>query len=181
MPALSSSDLRGHHVGSDQYAAMLASCEARVPQPRARLVCTSLTLDNSKLNLPLHPSTQHVDFVAIADSSTGGNGLPRPYGRFGAARHGDGTAVWERSPPEKTLEWHAKLFGALAAQGRAVIPAKQQQQQQARDAGGRGGADQGTGVSSSDLEGQAHVQGQGQRVGWPTSPTLLVRMWDGWR
>jgi len=39
------------------------------------------------------------DFQALANSSVGGNGLPRPYGRFLAAREGNGLAVWERLPP----------------------------------------------------------------------------------
>mmetsp|Transcript_15716 Transcript_15716/g.43964 ORF Transcript_15716/g.43964 Transcript_15716/m.43964 type:complete len:415 (-) Transcript_15716:153-1397(-) len=40
-----------------------------------------------------------IDFDAIADSSVGGNGLPRPYGRFIAGRDGNGLSMWQRIPP----------------------------------------------------------------------------------
>ncbi|GAX75470.1 hypothetical protein CEUSTIGMA_g2913.t1 [Chlamydomonas eustigma] len=64
-----------------------------------QLSCTSDMLDSSKLvQLQRAGPTVSVDFEAIADSSVGGGGLPRPYGRFSAARLGDGTAVWERLP-----------------------------------------------------------------------------------
>eukprot|EP00873_Tetraselmis_striata_P006762 jgi/Tetstr1/427026/TSEL_017231.t1 len=42
--------------------------------------------------------SQQIDFEAIADSSVGGNGLPRPYGRFIAHREGNGLSMWERRP-----------------------------------------------------------------------------------
>lgn len=58
--------------------------------PRQRAPCTSNHLDASKLMQPDALTTQSVDFAAIADSSVGGGGLPRPYGRFSAARNGDG-------------------------------------------------------------------------------------------
>lgn len=41
---------------------------------------------------------QSVDFKKIAESSTGGGGLARPFGEFHACRQGDGTAVWFRVP-----------------------------------------------------------------------------------
>jgi hypothetical protein len=41
---------------------------------------------------------QNIDFDAIADSSVGGNGLPRPYGRFIAHREGNGLSMWQRLP-----------------------------------------------------------------------------------
>ena len=41
-----------------------------------------------------------VDFQAIAERSTGGNGLPRPFGSFSAARGGNGLATWWRVPAE---------------------------------------------------------------------------------
>ena len=66
--------------------------------PRSRAPCSSNQLDASRLLQPEDLPTQSIDFEAIADSSVGGGGLPRPYGRFSAARCGDGTAVWERLP-----------------------------------------------------------------------------------
>jgi hypothetical protein len=48
-----------------------------------------------------------VDFKAIADRSTGGNGLPRPYGSFSAARGGNGLATWWRVPVEFRSSKHA--------------------------------------------------------------------------
>jgi len=74
-------------------------------------------VDSSKLvNSTLFatdPTLVAVDFQAIADSSTGGAycGLPRPYGRFQAHRAGDGLAQFERVPPARVQQWHAKLAG----------------------------------------------------------------------
>jgi len=73
----------------------------RTAIPRAHVPCSSNQLDASKLLQPEVIPTQSIDFSAIADSSVGGGGLPRPYGRFSAARNGDGTAIWERLPHEK--------------------------------------------------------------------------------
>lgn len=44
------------------------------------------------------PLLQSVDFEKIAESSTGGGGLARPFGEFHASRQGDGTALWLRLP-----------------------------------------------------------------------------------
>lgn len=78
-----------------QAARLMAS---RPTAPRSRAPCSSNQLDASRLLQPEELPTQSIDFEAIADSSVGGGGLPRPYGRFSAARCGDGTAVWERLP-----------------------------------------------------------------------------------
>jgi hypothetical protein len=40
------------------------------------------------------------DFGAIAQASTGGNGLARPYGLFSSSRGGSGSAFWKRVPRE---------------------------------------------------------------------------------
>lgn len=50
-----------------------------------------------------------VDLAVIADSSTGGAGIPRPYGKFVAPRGGDGRAMWSRLPPERGT-WRAKAL-----------------------------------------------------------------------
>lgn len=44
------------------------------------------------------PGCALVDFGAIANSSTGGNGLPRPFGTFTGCRAGHGNALWLRLP-----------------------------------------------------------------------------------
>ena len=75
-------------ISSSQVDAIMKAGRTVVPRPRA--VCTSNHLDASKLILPEALPTASVDFAAIADSSVGGGGLPRPYGRFSAARNGDG-------------------------------------------------------------------------------------------
>eukprot|EP00877_Chromochloris_zofingiensis_P007107 jgi/Chrzof1/264/Cz01g09070.t1 len=47
-----------------------------------------------------------VEFAAIADSSTGGGGLPRPGGRFMTSRGGDGAAIWDRITPAQRQSRH---------------------------------------------------------------------------
>jgi len=60
---------------------------------------------------PNKPPLQELDFQAMADSSVGGSGLPRPYGRFIGERAGDGKALYERRPTRRAASWHAKVFG----------------------------------------------------------------------
>ncbi len=57
----------------------------------------------------VQPALQSLDFTSIADSSTGGGGVPRPYGRFKACRAGDGNATWQRLPPQFGT-WQAKAL-----------------------------------------------------------------------
>mmetsp|Transcript_12279 Transcript_12279/g.26489 ORF Transcript_12279/g.26489 Transcript_12279/m.26489 type:complete len:507 (+) Transcript_12279:123-1643(+) len=116
-------------INPQQYTQLMNVSMSRLPGPRAKLYCSSLQLDTSKLMMPTHPSLTQLDFQAIADSSVGGAGLPRPYGRFGAARNGDGTAVWERLPPEKASAWQSKSFlqasGRLGSNGQLVLDVDQ--------------------------------------------------------
>eukprot|EP00798_Chlamydomonas_sp_ICE-L_P002802 gene2802-12677_t len=109
-------------VAHEVYQAMLNAAASKVPAPRHNDMCSSTTLDNSLLrnSLSTVPTPRHkdmcssttldnsllrnslatvtTDFNAIADSSVGGGGLPRPFGRFTASRCGDGKALWERLP-----------------------------------------------------------------------------------
>ena len=82
--------------------------------PRAQLPCSSNQLDASRLLQPEVLPTQSIDFAAIADSSVGGGGLPRPYGRFSAARNGDGTAIWERLPQDKKAAGNLEVRAFIA-------------------------------------------------------------------
>lgn len=68
-----------------------------------------------------------IDFAATADSSVGGGGLPRPYGRFTAARGGDGNAVWERLPPASAAVWPSKMAQEKGSQGTVSSPSEQDQ------------------------------------------------------
>ena len=65
----------------------------------AHAVTSSALGTASKLQGQESAPTVRTDFAALANSSVGGNGLPRPYGRFLATREGNGLAVWERLPP----------------------------------------------------------------------------------
>ncbi|KAG2440938.1 hypothetical protein HXX76_003791 [Chlamydomonas incerta] len=55
------------------------------------------------------PTLQCLNFASIAESSVGGGGVPRPYGKFSAARAGDGNATWQRLPPSPG-SWQAKAL-----------------------------------------------------------------------
>jgi hypothetical protein len=108
---------QGPNLHPDAYRAIVAASLAKVPVPRASAQCSSLSLGISKLQAGGVPAS--TDFQAIADSSVGGGGLPRPYGRFVAARCGDGTALWERLPPGRTPE-RSYRSSELPGKGREV-------------------------------------------------------------
>jgi len=59
----------------------------------------------------LHVTT---DLQAVANSSVGGNGLPRPYGRFLSTRKGDGLAMFERMPGYTKIDTSKKHYPAEA-------------------------------------------------------------------
>ena len=55
--------------------------------------------------------TACVDFAAMANASTGGNGLPRPYGTFAASFRGDGLHTFVRLPsPSSPAALRAAAF-----------------------------------------------------------------------
>ncbi|CAG9463282.1 unnamed protein product [Pedinophyceae sp. YPF-701] len=62
-------------------------------------MASSMAIGTSRLRAQEDFVPLALDLQAIANSSTGGNGLPRPYGRFLAPREGNGLAIWERLPP----------------------------------------------------------------------------------
>lgn len=97
--------LMAGHAASSSAAGPSASHAAHVS------IHASNSLDKSKLlqTASVEGSLQVMDFASIADSSTGGGGVPRPYGRFTAARGQNGTATWQRLPPAPG-SWQAKAL-----------------------------------------------------------------------
>lgn len=104
MDRVTVNDLSAQPLNSTQVKNYMSAAQAKIPAPRAKAQCTSLHLDTSKLVYTGMVNLQNLDFAAIADSSVGGAGLPRPYGRFNAGRMGDGTAMWERAPPSRLAQ-----------------------------------------------------------------------------
>jgi len=100
-----------------QAAAPVVSVGVEVHGSRAlsaHAVTSSALGTASKLQGQESAPTVRTDFAALANSSVGGNGLPRPYGRFLATREGNGLAVWERLPP---YEVQAQLRASQSGSG----------------------------------------------------------------
>ena len=81
------------------------------PSRIGRSTVPSVPLAHSKLHHGPDgvPKLEALDLTAVADSSTGGGGIPRPYGKFIAQRQGDGRALWQRLPPKRG-SWRAKAL-----------------------------------------------------------------------
>ena len=70
----------------------------------AAMHSSGLAAAASKLQAPeeIH---KHLQTVYVSDTSTGGNGIRRPYGMFTAHRNGNGKSMYARLPLRKEKEW----------------------------------------------------------------------------